>query len=414
MVQDTSNHSSQSAFPPPGCVTNHEAARMLGVSGESMLMRHWKWHAILHAGAKTVRHPNGGRCNIYSLDAIERVIAAREAASVPAIPDGFVDKRGACEFFGITRFVWKTWTRQGKVRCGVTIPAYKGARRTIYRVEDLHRLKQELFGEDKVYKAADNLWHIPSGYIGREEAWDKFGVQKVTWERWEREGKITCGQRVPGGPKLYRIEDIERMLDEYGKWAPPYPDPDRPGVYRVPLSGRDIKRCEALIDADSLPLIEGGSCHLAGCDEGNFVSLYSAEGVHVPLRRLIMGVAQTGFNVRHVNKDFLDCRRENLVVRTPKQRCWNARKRKTVNGVPCSSRFKGVYWHKGAKLWYVRITWQGKVRMLGRFRDEIAAGLAYDEAARLWYGEHAWLNFPDGVDAWLEAEAARAERAQAA
>ena len=35
-------------------------------------------------------------------------------------------------------------------------------------------------------------------------------------------------------------------------------------------------------------------------------------------------------------------------------------------------------------------------------------------AAREMFGEHARLNFPDGVDAWLEAEAQRAERAEAA
>jgi hypothetical protein len=32
---------------------------------------------------------------------------------------------------------------------------------------------------------------------------------------------------------------------------------------------------------------------------------------------------------------------------------------------------------------------------LGRFADEIDAAEAYDEAARKFFGEHAWLNFPD-------------------
>ena len=45
-------------------------------------------------------------------------------------------------------------------------------------------------------------------------------------------------------------------------------------------------------------------------------------------------------------------------------------------------------------------------RQLGRFRDEIAAAQAYDEAARELFAEHARLNFPDGVDASLEREAA--------
>jgi hypothetical protein len=46
------------------------------------------------------------------------------------------------------------------------------------------------------------------------------------------------------------------------------------------------------------------------------------------------------------------------------------------------------------------------LRWLGSFRGEIAAAQAYDEAARELFGEHARLNFPHGVDRWLERAAA--------
>ena len=46
-------------------------------------------------------------------------------------------------------------------------------------------------------------------------------------------------------------------------------------------------------------------------------------------------------------------------------------------------------------------------RRLGSFHDEIAAAQAYDEAARDLFGEHARLNFPNGIDAWLDAEHSR-------
>ena len=75
---------------------------------------------------------------------------------------------------------------------------------------------------------------------------------------------------------------------------------------------------------------------------------------------------------------------------------------KAIRGQPCTSRFKGVFWETWTKRWRARITVDGKCRWLGRFRDESAAAVAYDDAASLWFGEHARLNFPDGVDAWLE------------
>jgi hypothetical protein len=40
----------------------------------------------------------------------------------------------------------------------------------------------------------------------------------------------------------------------------------------------------------------------------------------------------------------------------------------------------------------------------GRYRDQVAAAQAYDEAAQHFFGEHAWLNFPQGLDAWLQAQ----------
>jgi hypothetical protein len=416
-IEPTTTTATTEAFPPQGWVTNREAARMMGVSLETLTCVGWKWRPMLRGTGRRVRHPNRGLCNIYPLEQVQRIAAAQAeaAAARPQIPEGFVDKDGACRFFGITRFVWKTWIRQGKVRFGRIIPSPIGQRLRIYAVADLERLKDELFGEDKLYKGPDNLYHVPAGLVRREEAWERFGVSKSIWERWEREGLITCGERVPGGPKLYKTEDIERLLDEYGTFCPPYPDPARPGVYRVPLSGRDIKRREALIDAADLPLIEGRSCAWStGDDERGFVSLNSSAGGGGPLRRAIMGVTEAGLNVRHANGDPLDCRRANLVVRTIKQRTRNMRKAATHFGQPCTSRFKGVYWEWRTKRWRAAIHRDKKKRYLGRFTDEIAAAQAYDEAARSWFGGDARLNFPDGVDAWLAAEAERVERAEAA
>ena len=102
-------------------------------------------------------------------------------------------------------------------------------------------------------------------------------------------------------------------------------------------------------------------------------------------------------------------------AQTKAQRTFGARKMRWINGRPCTSQFKGVCLESQTKKWRAQIVLDGKTRRLGRFSNEIAAAQAYDEAARELFGEYAYLNFPDGVDVWLERrEARRDERASAA
>jgi len=70
---------------------------------------------------------------------------------------------------------------------------------------------------------------------------------------------------------------------------------------------------------------------------------------------------------------------------------------------PCTSRYKGVCWEERTGRRVAQISVDGNHRRIGRLRDEIAAAEAYDEAARTAWGEHARLNFPDGIDAALRA-----------
>jgi transposase len=306
------------------------------------------------------------------------------------------DRDAACRFFGVNLCVWKNWVRQGKVTGGRMVPSScGGGKRKVYTLTELERMREELFGEDKLYKSSEGPYHVPEGFLRREEACSRFGVSIQTWWRWECKGLIKCGLRVPGGPKLYRVEDIERLVERHGFLSPPYPDPERPGCYRVPLGGHDITRREAIIDADSLQLIEGGSCHMAGTSDGvEFVSV-SIDGEHTPLRRLIMGVTDRNQNIGHRNGDPLDCRRENLIVRTITQRSRGNRKMKKINGRPPTSKYKGVFWDTWAGKWRARINVGEKNYSLGRFHDEIEAAECYDIAARRLFGKHAWLNFPE-------------------
>jgi hypothetical protein len=179
-------------------------------------------------------------------------------------------------------------------------------------------------------------------------------------------------------------------------------------------------RREAIIDAESLPIVEGRRwCWCEGATEGKGMVIQARLGEAVPLRRIIMGVVERPAEevlVAHINGDPLDCRRENLVLRTITQRLASARKRKTHNGTPCSSQYKGVSWNPTRNKWKAQIKAEGKVRHLGFFQDEAVAAETYDEAARKYFGEHAWLNFPDGesCDPNYEFRAGQAARRAAA
>lgn len=234
-----------------------------------------------------------------------------------------------------------------------------------------------------------------------------FGVSRLVWKRWRRFGWLPPCTTVDG-KKKYPLAEIAELLQRCDKKVLPYPDPQRPGVYRVPLSGKTSKGREALIDADALPLIQTRRWRFAESDTGRggeVQTMNPAENIR--LHYVVMGVTANcqEFHIAHRNDDPLDCRRANLVVRTPSDTRANHRKQATFCDRPCTSRFKGVCRPRKSKLWVATIKKDRVTRRLGTFRDEIAAAQAYDEAAQELFGEHARLNFPDGVDARLEREA---------
>ena len=85
----------------------------------------------------------------------------------------------------------------------------------------------------------------------------------------------------------------------------------------------------------------------------------------------------------------------NLREATSRENNRNAKKRKSVNGKPTSSKYKGVYWDKRDKKWRVQIMSNGKRKSLGYFDSEIESAKTYDRAALEVHGEFAKLNFDD-------------------
>lgn len=88
----------------------------------------------------------------------------------------------------------------------------------------------------------------------------------------------------------------------------------------------------------------------------------------------------------HINGNRLDNRRGNLRICTPAQNCRN---RKSFGK---TSNYLGVSLEKSRNKWNSSICYNNKRIRIGRFPNELDAALAYNEAAKKYFGEFARLN----------------------
>ena len=97
-----------------------------------------------------------------------------------------------------------------------------------------------------------------------------------------------------------------------------------------------------------------------------------------------------GEEVDHIDGNTVDDRIENLRLATHAQNGANKSKQKGTY----SSEYKGVCWHKATKKWLAQIRVNQERIHLGYFIEEFEAAIAYDKAAKEYFGEFARLNFP--------------------
>ncbi|SRR6266478_1769386 len=123
--------------------------------------------------------------------------------------------------------------------------------------------------------------------------------------------------------------------------------------------------------------------------DGNYRVVRRKNGKLVYMYREILGCQKKTEEGDHWNHDTLDNRRENLRRATRVENCHNRRKQRNN-----TSGYIGVYWHQGASKWLAQIVENGKWIYIGIFADLVEAAHAYDQAAKKYHGEFAYLNFP--------------------
>lgn len=114
--------------------------------------------------------------------------------------------------------------------------------------------------------------------------------------------------------------------------------------------------------------------------------------VHRIIYYIETGADPLNLEIDHINGNKTDNQIKNLRKATTNQNNANAKKRLIINKNKCSSVFKGVYWDKRRKKWHTQLSFKGKTKHIGYFKEEKEAAKAYNEAAIKYFGEFAKLN----------------------
>lgn len=104
------------------------------------------------------------------------------------------------------------------------------------------------------------------------------------------------------------------------------------------------------------------------------------------LHRFILEIDDPNIKIDHINNNGLDNRKENLRVATSSQNKAN------MIAIGGTSKYKGVSYNKKASAWISEISYQNVKNYLGTYFSEKQAALAYNDAAKVLFGEFALLN----------------------
>lgn len=167
---------------------------------------------------------------------------------------------------------------------------------------------------------------------------------------------------------------------------------DVAGTAAIPLFRVDGTHVLAMLDLADLDLVAGYRWWESRRPDGLTSYALATAGSKADRRVIVMhrllADAPEGMHVDHADGDGLNNRRGNIRLATPSQNAANK-----VNRRASTSPYRGTHWVTKEQVWRAYIGVDGSVRFLGHFDDAISAALAYDDAARLQYGEFARTNF---------------------
>jgi len=150
----------------------------------------------------------------------------------------------------------------------------------------------------------------------------------------------------------------------------------------------DIKHRYAIIDPEDYEKVAVDDWQLYENHNSKYYAVRILDSKIVFMHRQIMG-NPVGKVIDHRNREGLDNRKSNLRLATRSQN--NCNRGRLKNG---SSKYRGVSRSKKRRKWRAGINYNGIYKHLGFFENEEDAARAYDEAAKIYHGEFATLNFP--------------------
>lgn len=109
------------------------------------------------------------------------------------------------------------------------------------------------------------------------------------------------------------------------------------------------------------------------------------KGKGTKMHRVILGLDDSSIIVDHINRNALDNRKSNLRFCTMRENSYNS-------GAREGRKYKGICKYRDGKRWVAKIGYDGNDYHIGIFDTPEEAALAYNEKAKEFFGEFAYLN----------------------